>query len=235
MRVLQNDPPRQRSEKLDYFVPLDRILAESDFITLHVPLTKSGPDKTFHLFDEATLRRLAQQPIFINSARGAAVDNSALLKALQSKQVSGAVLDVWEGEPNISRELLAVTDIATPHIAGYSFDGKVNGTVMIYRAACECFGIQPCWDPTPLMPTPAVDHLEADAGGRDGEDVLRELVSRIYDITLDDRSLRLRTQEFDRLRAGYLVRREFHNTNLVLQNASDELRKTCAVIGFHVK
>lgn len=199
MRVLQNDPPRQRTEASPIFVSLDQICSESDIITLHVPLTREGLERTFHLFDKSRLESLEQRrPILINTARGAVVDNRALLRAIDGDRIGGAVLDVWENEPNILPELLDVVDIGTPHIAGYSFDGKVNGTRMIYEAACRHFGMETVWRPV----LPAVRAIDLS-----GE--LRDVVRRMYDIVVDDAALRANIRGFDKLRAQYPVRREF--------------------------
>ena len=104
MRVLQNDPPRQRAERLAHFVSLEHVLAEADIITLHVPLARGGEDPTFHLFAKERLGALEiRKPVLINTARGAVVDNHALLKAVDGERLGGVVLDVWENEPNISR------------------------------------------------------------------------------------------------------------------------------------
>ncbi|HUJ70788.1 MAG TPA: 4-phosphoerythronate dehydrogenase PdxB [Verrucomicrobiae bacterium] len=232
LRVLQNDPPRQRAEKLPHFVACDRILAESDIITLHVPLTRAGVDATFHLFDKDKLALLEQRrPVLINTSRGAVVDNRALLRAVDGERLGGVVLDVWEGEPNILPELLDVVDLGTPHIAGYSFDGKVNGTQMIYRAMCQFFGITPSWEPT--LPSPTVPRIEITASsGEDDEEVLRRVVRRVYDITGDDAALRRGVRLFDKLRAEYPVRREFFNTELVVRGASETVRATFAALGF---
>jgi len=258
MRVWQNDPPRERKEmdigapdgssrgftasgraRPSAFVSLERVLAEADIITLHVPLTRQGVDATFHLFDKERLAALeARRPILINTARGAVIDNKALLKAVDGERVRGTVLDVWENEPNISPELLDVVDIGTPHIAGYSFDGKVNGTQMIHEAVCGLFGIARTWQP--LLPPPEVPRIELSvSSGDDDEDVLRRVVRRVYDVTADDAALRkaVRATEgigssFDTLRATYPVRREFFNTELVLRGASEELRKKFAALGF---
>jgi len=240
MRVLQNDPPRQRAERLAEFVSLEQILGETEIITLHVPLTRSGPDATAHLFDRERLSALEERrPILINTARGAVVDNRALLKAIDGERVGGAVLDVWENEPNISPELLDVVDIGTPHIAGYSFDGKVNGTRMIYEAACRFFGLQPTW--TPTLPPPPVPRIKLDIrSSEDFEDVLHRVVHRVYDITADDAALRAGVRNadgigvgFDKLRAEYPVRREFHNTDLI--NGGDEkLSATLRAVGFRL-
>ncbi|MGD0016116.1 MAG: 4-phosphoerythronate dehydrogenase, partial [Verrucomicrobiia bacterium] len=242
MRVLQNDPPRERAENLSYLVPLNRVLAESDIVTIHVPLTKSGLDTTFHMFDANRLAGLEKRrPILINSARGAVVDNKALLETIAAKKLGGVVLDVWEGEPNINTDLLAAvspdTDvgsrdcgIGTPHIAGYSFDGKLNGTRMIYKAVCGFFGVKPTWQP--VLPPPPVPQLEVTVGaGEDAEDVLRRVIGQIYDITADDAALRkiisapdgvgaspdMIGVNFDKLRNEYGIRREFFNTKLTLR------------------
>lgn len=234
MRVLQNDPPRQRVEGDSQFVSLEEVLAQADIITLHVPLAKSGPDKTLHLLNESTLFRLARKPILINSARGAAVDNPALLRAIEAGKLRGVVLDVWENEPNILLDLLARVDIATPHIAGYSFDGKVNGTTMIYRAACAHFSIPAHWSPAPLMPKPTVPRIEMDGSGRDDEDLLREIIVKVYAITADHAALRQSPSSFDKLRAEYPVRREFFNTELKLTGAPARLAPALVALGWQV-
>ena len=232
LRVLPNDPPRQRSENLPHFVTLNGLIAEADVITTHVPLKREGPDATIHLFDKERLATLeARRPILINTARGAVVDNKALLKAIDGAWVHGVVLDVWENEPNILPELLDVADIGTPHIAGYSFDGKVNGTRMIYEAVCKFFSISPIWKPS--LPPPEVPLIELTvSSGEDDEEVLRRVVQCVYDVTADDAALRTNIRAFDELRAKYPVRREFFNTRLTLRGASDRLRSKFAALGF---
>lgn len=175
MRVLQNDPPLGLHERA----------FEADIVTVHVPLLET----TQHMFHHDNLEKF----ILINTSRGAVVDNRALLKAIDGARVAGAVLDVWENEPNISPELLDVVDIGTPHIAGYSLDGKVNGVHMIYEAACRHFGLEPVWKPVlpPVQPVQISDF------------------KRQYDIVADDAALRADIRGFDRLRAEYPVRREF--------------------------
>jgi len=232
MRVLQNDPPRQRAEKLPHFVSLERVFAEADIITLHTPLARTGPDAAFHLIDRDKLALLEQRrPVIMNTARGAIVDNKALLKAIDGEWLGGVVLDVWEGEPNISPELLDVVDFGTPHIAGYSFDGKVNGAQMIHRAVCEFFKITPTWVPT--LPPGTVPRIELTASsGENDEEVLRRVVRRVYDIATDDAALRKSIRTFDEQRANYPVRREFFNTELVLRGASETLTAKFARLGF---
>ncbi len=240
MRVLQNDPPRQRVEELKDFVSLNRACGEADIVTIHVPLTKTGSDATFHLFNAKHLRAFTRRPILINTARGAVVDNKALIGAIAAKKLGGVILDVWESEPNIPADLLAAVDLGTAHIAGYSFDGKLNGTRMIHRTVCGFFGIEQTWEP--VLPPAPVPHLEITVGAdEDDEDVLRRAVQRIYDITTDDAKLReiVRNPDrigagFDKLRSEYRVRREFFNTKLTLHGASESLRKKFAALGLRV-
>jgi erythronate-4-phosphate dehydrogenase len=251
MRVLMNDPPRERLQKSgvrsqkgiepdEAFVSLDRILAESDIITVHVPLTKDGPDKTFHLADGNFFSRARKGLIFLNAARGAVVDTPALLKALDLGQVGHVVLDTWEGEPKYRTDMLARVDLGTPHIAGHSFEGKVMGTVMVYREACRFLGVPATWSHEPLMPTTLVPRVEIDAAGRPDEAVLREVVRKLYDIEADDRRLRdtavaddaLRAKAFDRLRKDYPERREFQYTTVHLKQGSSGLRAKFDGLGF---
>jgi erythronate-4-phosphate dehydrogenase len=216
MRVLENDPPLG----LPGFVTLDRVLAEADIVTVHVPLLET----TRRMFHHDNLGRF----ILLNSSRGAVVDNRALLKAIDGDRIRGAVLDVWESEPNILPELLDVVDLGTPHIAGYSFDGKVNGTRMIYEAACRHFKIPATWQPN----LPAVPPLKVIVDT--GEDALREIIREVYDIRRDDDALRTNIRGFDKLRAEYPVRREFHNIKLVVRGGDESLITTLESLGFRV-
>ena len=141
MRVLRNDPPRAAAEGAEGFVSLEQLAEEADVITLHVPFTKEGDHPTYHLADARFLQRLAKQPWLFNSCRGAVHDTEALLAAKRSGKVSELVLDCWENEPIINRELLAMTTLATPHIAGFSADGKANGTRACLQAIERYFGV----------------------------------------------------------------------------------------------
>lgn len=250
MRVLMNDPPRARAQREfeisdsrlqnEEFVDLEQVLAESDIITVHVPLTKQGPDKTLHLADERFFSRARKGLIFLNAARGPVVDSPALLRALESGQVSHVVLDTWEGEPRYRTDVLDRVDIATPHIAGHSFEGKVMGTVMVYREACRFLGVPATWSHEPLMPPTLVPAMEVDAAGRSDEAVLREVVRKLYDIEADDRRFResaggdeaARAKAFDRLRKDYPERREFQYTEVRLRNGSAALRRKLDGLGF---
>jgi erythronate-4-phosphate dehydrogenase len=139
MRVLLNDPPREDNGETG-FVSLQTIAEECDVITFHTPLNREGKYRTFHLADEAFFGNLKRTPYLINSSRGEVVSAEALLKALETGQIKDAVIDTWEGEPDISLELLRKVFVGTPHIAGYSADGKANATRMSLEALCQYFG-----------------------------------------------------------------------------------------------
>jgi len=245
MRVLPNDPPRQRregeqpDESVPPFVSLDELISASDVLTLHVPLDREGPDATYHLADTTCFDRLKPECIFINAARGAVADTTALLSALDDGRVSHAVIDTWEGEPAYSPALLEKAALGTPHIAGHSFEGKVMGTLMVYEAACRFLNVNATWRPEPLLPPPPVPELEVDAAGRSDESVLWEIVRAVYNIEEDDRQLRAasadaqqRATRFDGLRRGYPVRREFRFTRVGLLQATERLRAKVQSLGF---
>jgi len=145
MRVLKNDPPLEREAIGDNFVSLDEAL-QADIITLHVPLNETGKDKTVHLLNDQNLKKIRKGTILINTSRGAVIDNDALYNIAQRKKLYN-ILDVWENEPGVNIDLLKITKIGTSHIAGYSLEGKVNGTGMIYYALCNFAGIPPSWKP----------------------------------------------------------------------------------------
>ena len=251
LRVLLNDPPKARIQNPESgiqdqvpgggpFVALDQVLAEADIITVHVPLTREGPDKTFHLADEMFFRKAKKGLVFLNAARGGVVDTPALLRACGSGQVGAVVLDCWEGEPAYRTDMLSRVDIGTPHIAGHSFEGKVMGTVMVYQAACRFLGVPASWSHEPLMPPPLVPELAVEVRGRHDEAVLREVVKALYDIEADDRRFRetaaldeaMRVKAFDRLRKDYPERREFQYTTVQVNGGSASLRAKLDGLGF---
>ncbi len=193
--------------------------------------------------DDAFFARLRPGAAFLNASRGAVVDEAALHRALDAGTVGHAVLDVWDGEPAIDAALLARVALGTPHIAGYSFDGKVNGTAMIVNAARQHFGLAGAWDPAPLLPPPEAPALDLDAAGRPEEDVLRDAVRGGYDIEADDARLRLSTElppperaaHFDRLRKEYPRRREFRHTCVRLTGGDTALAAALRDRGFRVE
>lgn len=209
MKVLLNDPPRARAEGKKAFVELDELLEKADIITLHVPLYMDGTDKTFHLADEAFFKAAKKNPIIINSCRGEVTNTEALKTALKSGAVSGAVIDCWENEPLLDRELLNLVDLATPHIAGYSRDGKANGTNMSIRAISKFFnlGINN-WKCSGIEP-PMLPDILIDGTGKSTQQILAEAILATYDIRKDDLGLRNSVEAFEIQRGNYPVRREF--------------------------
>ena len=235
MNVLVNDPPRAEREGNTGFVPLERIQQDADFITLHVPLwgAEYGEFRTEHLADEAFFRGLKRKPFFFNASRGDVVDESALKNAIRNGLISGAVLDVWHNEPDIDRELLSLVDFATPHIAGYSADGKANGTAMAVCAVAKHFGIEPLLNFFPAeIPAPSDPVITLDPAS---PHPLADAVFASYDISDDDAALRAAPEKFEELRGSYRVRREFPAYTVRSDKPlPSELRDTLLKLGFRL-
>ena len=183
MRVLLNDPPRADKGESG-FVDLATIASECDVITFHTPLNREGIYRTFHLADEDFLFNLKRTPFVINSSRGEVVDTASLLAALAAGRVKEAAIDTWEYEPHISKELMSVAFLATPHIAGYSADGKANATRMSLEALCRFFGVEAEFS---ILPP---------EGPND------------YDPTRDSDWLKASPEKFEWFRGNYPIRRE---------------------------
>jgi erythronate-4-phosphate dehydrogenase len=240
LRVLRNDPPLAAASSDPDFYPLEQVLAESDIVTLHVPLVKHKPWPTEYMADYLFFEQLKPGAIFINAARGSICDYDALLAARQSGTVLNTVIDVWSPEPAFRPDVLHMADLASPHIAGHSYEGKLNGTVDCYNELCNFFEIPKHWDVAASLPTPDVPAIEIDCAHRDDEELLHDIIRQVYDITTDDALIREaavrcdsdRARNFDALRKTYRVRREFHNTTLTLNHARQELREKAQALGF---
>ena len=241
MEVLLNDPPLYRQTDDAKYLPIQELF-DCDFITFHTPLTFEGIDKTFHLADEDFFNALKTGCVFVNASRGSVVDGAALKSAIQAGRLRAVALDVWENEPNIETELLEMVDIGTPHIAGYSLDGKIAGMIMIYKSACEFFGIEPEFDIEDFLPEPDVKTIELNPNPENQQDALLETVRKVYSIDRDDMRLRQVLHEpagkkgklFDNLRKNYPVRREFQNTEVIIHDTGDSPAKKLSGIGFKV-
>jgi erythronate-4-phosphate dehydrogenase len=238
VEVVQNDPPRQRAEPGFPGASLQEALA-CDVVSIHTPLTRDGPDPTFHLLNEDRVRSLQPGTILVQPSRGAVVDCTALKRCLAGGQKLMTVLDVWEGEPAIDAELLGMVDIGSPHIAGYSWTSKVLATKMIYDEACRFAGVAPSWTP-PVLP----DGMSApviDLAGVAAADALRTAVCGAYDIMADDGRMRhlsaLPVEKqgayFDQLRKHYPVRLEFAQAEV--RNAPDEMCAMLQGLGFKLE
>ena len=235
MKVLLNDPPRAEKEGPALFVPLDEILNMSDIITLHVPLTCMGSHQTYHLFDKDTFGQLPYRTILINSSRGEVIDNTILKTALKNRKIGAAALDVWENEPNIDLELLPLLNIATPHIAGYSADGKANGTAMSIQALSLFFGLPLTdWHPSEI-PCPAQPLIfELDCRGKTLQQCLCEAIWQTYSVNDDDGLLRTSPETFEKQRGDYAIRREFTAFTVDIKNEISEIKERLHALGFSI-
>ncbi|MFH1371172.1 MAG: 4-phosphoerythronate dehydrogenase [Planctomycetota bacterium] len=244
MKVILNDPPLQRQTGDEKYRPLEELF-DCDFITLHTPLIFEGQDKTYHLADEKFIASLKPGCVFINTSRGGVHDTSALKATIRSKKLGACILDVWENEPNIDCELLRMVDISTPHIAGYSLDGKIAGMIMIYNTTCEHFGLKQKYKIEDFLPTPTVPQITIGKTGPDPssptgsaeashQSILHDIVQQVYTINRDDFNTReitivepeKRGKFFDDLRKNYPVRREFQNTTVVLATEGKKILAT---------
>jgi erythronate-4-phosphate dehydrogenase len=234
MKVMLNDPPRERAEGNAEFVSLEKLKEQADIISLHVPLNKGGLDNTEHLVNQKFLTHLKSGAILINTSRGAVVDEAALLEGIRSGKLSDVILDVFATEPIINQELLDALTLATPHIAGYSLDGKANGTTMSVRAVSRFFklGLDD-WSPA-TMPVPQIPELLADASESDLYELLWEVYNQSYDVSSDDQRLRAAPDSFEILRGEYPFRREPVAYAVRLFQGYPEIKEVLEGLGFDV-
>lgn len=202
-KVLKNDPPRMAEEGMEGFCPLDYLLENAQVVTLHVPLNET----TQGMADDEFFARMKPGTIFINASRGEVVDDEALKRAIP--KLGPVIIDTWNNEPDIDRELLDMVDIATPHIAGYSYQGKQNGTTAAVRAVARFFGIEPLYDFFPKTEIMALESIRLDLKGKkQGE--IASVLQYNYPIFTDDFMLRMNPENFEQLRSNYKYRREFY-------------------------
>ena len=235
--VLVCDPPRQAAEGGDY-LSLEQIIEQCDVISLHTPLDKQGPQATWHLFDKNRLNQLKPGTWLINASRGPVIDNAALRQVLLQREDLQAVLDVWEAEPEVDVALAELCVIATPHIAGYSLDGKQRGTAQIYQAFCKFLGQPEQVSLNDLLPAPWLSAVTLNAG-TDPAWALAMLCRGVYDPRRDDadfrRSLVGNVSEqraaFDALRKQYPLRREIDGLKVRIDGDSPALQRIVAALG----
>lgn len=194
-KVLLNDPPLRRATGSADYVPLSKLMNDADIITFHTPLTKTGLDATYHLAGRSFIMGLQNCRLLINCARGAVVDNEALAELIDESSIKDVVIDCWENEPNLNTDLLARTFVATPHIAGYSAEGKKRATAMILEALTEHFG----W---------AIDIPQVDAPLKGASGVTLENIMSSYNPLLDTQALKSSAGAFEALRNNYNLRSE---------------------------
>lgn len=231
------DPPRQAAEGGDY-VSLEQIIEQCDVISLHTPLTRSGDSATWHLFDQQRLQQLKQGAWLINAARGPVVDNAALREVLLEREDLQAVLDVWEKEPEVDPALAELCVLATPHIAGYSLDGKQRGTAQIYQAYCAFSGQPAAIQLSDLLPATWLSEVSLH-GDSDPAWALAMLCRGVYDPRRDDADFRRslvgnvaeQRSAFDALRKQYPVRREIEGLKVRIEGESPLLRQIVEALG----
>ncbi len=232
MNVLLNDPPRREANPGFEDVSLDKLLQQSDIVTFHVPLTYGDRHPTFHLFNEDTMHLLKKGSIVINSSRGEVVDSEVLLKALDSGWVKHAILDVWENEPHISKKLHEKLMIGTPHIAGYSVDGKANGTAAAVQFIAHCFNLPLTgWFPHNL-PEKENKLLKVDTSIDDDNLLLAKAVLQTYDVMEDHIRLKATPEDFEKLRGNYPARREFPYYSVEVDERRGKLKSAFERLGF---
>lgn len=232
VKTLLCDPPRAQAEGQGEFLPLETVLAEADVLTFHTPLNMDGADKTYHLMDTQRLAELRDGTILINASRGEVVDNQALLSLLKQGKSLSVVLDVWEPEPDLDIELLQWVDIGTPHIAGYTLEGKARGTTQVYEAYCQFLGKPDNIALSSLLPTPEISALTFQ--GKLSQSQLKRLVHLVYDVRRDDAALREVAAipgEFDKLRKHYQERREWSSLNIRCDD--DQVASQLSALGFN--
>ncbi len=230
MKVLLNDPPREEREGPTLFTDIESIKREADIITFHTPLTRTGKYSTFHLADDAFFASVARQPFIINAARGGVTANRALVRALRDKTISGVVIDCWENEPEIDRELLSLADIATPHIAGYSADGKWNATKISLENLNVHFniGVNPHFQTIPLPREPDINMRNIAI-----DQQIARAVYHTYDPLNETEELKKSPGKFYHFRSHYPLRREYPAYSVY--EASTSISEILSDLGFLVK
>ena len=234
MNIMLCDPPRAEKEGSGKFVNFGNILYESDIITVHVPLNIVGKNCTYHLFNDKSFKKMKKGSWFFNTSRGEVTNTAALKSTLASGKLGGSVIDVWENEPDIDHDLMSSSFIATTHIAGYSTDGKANGTAMVVNSLARYFGF-PLTDWYPEnVPQPAAPEVVIDCKGRSDEEILREAVFHTYNIAEDDMKFRFSPSDFEKQRGEYSLRREFPSYTVKLKGGTDRAIKMLKDLKFKV-
>jgi erythronate-4-phosphate dehydrogenase len=233
------DPPRAELEDAVGFHSLEELIEQCDVLCLHTPLVQDGPHPTHHLLNAERLESLAPGTVLLNAGRGDCVDGAALRRRLEQRGDLDVALDVWEQEPGIDPALSALVALATPHVAGYSLDGKLRGTHGIYCALCWRLGLPARVMLGELLPSPALAELTLSAR-METEDALRLCMRAVYDVRRDHDALALAAriqgmaQGFDACRSNYPLRREFSTLSVRLEGEAGALASPLAAAGFRV-
>jgi erythronate-4-phosphate dehydrogenase len=234
IKTLVNDPPREAAEGSAGFVNLETLLARSDIVSLHVPLSREGSFPTLHLADHGFFGKMKPGAWFINTSRGEVADTTAILQAMNQERIGGCVIDVWDREPEIPQELANAAALATPHIAGYSVEGKANGSAMSVQAISRFFGLGlDSWYPKALIPPdePIIAIPDTDITR---ESLFTQTILHTYGIHHDSVRLKRNPQQFEKLRENYVYRREPGAFQVALTSATEPHSQMLEAIGFGV-
>ncbi|MEJ2110880.1 MAG: DUF3410 domain-containing protein, partial [Acidobacteriota bacterium] len=240
MKTLLCDPPMREQTGDHRYLDYEDVLG-ADVLTYHVPLARNGVHPTFHMLDGKILERLSPGQVVVNASRGAVFDNKVLKKSILEKKIEGAILDVWEDEPQLDYSLLNCVDIGTPHVAGSTLDGKIRATEMVCKALHDFFRIPAPWNGDHIFSSPV--EIAPDRGCS-GQDALVSVLLKAYNILEDDGNLRAlgkvesvheANAKFDRLRSTYKFRPEFRHFTVVLDEQRLKLADIFESLGFKVR
>lgn len=237
MKKYINDPPLQRKTGDAFYVSYAKSL-EADILTYHVPLNMDGIDKTYHMLSKSELNKFNESKIILNASRGKVISNDDLKDFLQDNH-NTVILDVWENEPEIDVDLLNLVYKGTPHIAGYSYEGKVNGTIMIFKSLARFLRIDKEWKPD----LTGIDKNVINYPEGKLEESIDMIISGIYDMNADDNKLRkvndleagVKGRYFDQLRKNYPVRREFTNYTIRISKKLQKEIRILKALRFNIK
>ncbi|HID32919.1 MAG TPA: 4-phosphoerythronate dehydrogenase [bacterium (Candidatus Stahlbacteria)] len=241
MIVKKNDPPLKRQTGDPNFLHLDDLM-DCDIITLHVPLTYEGNDATYRLFNRDRIFQMKPGSILINTSRGAVVETSGLIEAIDKAHLKTAVVDVWENEPDIDVELLRRISIGTPHVAGHTLEGVVTGTWMVYDAVCRNFGLETVWNPEKIINANKKERIRVEDSNQGEVGFIDAVIREVYDIRRDVNDLAMigvipeveRPAYFLNLRNNHPLRREFKNYLVELGGGEDSVKNALTALGFEV-
>lgn len=215
VKVLKNDPPREKQGERG-FVPLELLMRESDIVTIHTPLTTEGAHPTHHLVNRELLHSTRSKPYILHAARGGVVDDFELLEAKHHHRISGFAVDVYEGEPDVPQEFLEEAFVATPHIAGYSAEGKLAASRRAIEAVSTFFG----FSPLPSALQSADDAKKPFLAGLDFQNLVRA-----YDAQADSRAFRAKPQQMESLRVNYHYRHDWRGYEIANQKLAELLER----------
>lgn len=243
-KVLCCDAPRKDNPEdieAQSFVDLPALLSEADIICLAAPLLREGKYITYHLLDEKALAHVKHGAILLNLSRGGVTDAQAVIRALDAGTLSDAVIDVWEGEEHFNVTLAEKAFLATPHVAGLAYEGKVNGAIAVYRQACNFLGVKPTW--APVLPPPLIANIDIDAAGKKDDEILWYITQKVSLIVMASMNFQetflmdpeMRAKAFATQRRTHPFRRQFSATTVTIAHPRPLVLEKIAAIGFKVK